>query len=383
VSTQSNRIWHRFDELPVKTTALGTEYFVMFVDGLASVMEVDDVITLVGGGGSVGPDLDLGSSGTAGSLDVFPSTAAKGKLSFVAGNSAGDTTTTVTNASQAGARTYTIPDAGASTTFVMAAGASTIAGVKTFTSVPVIDPATGTPGGIDFKSTTDGSGTFRLVAADSAGDTVTTVTHASQAGARTYTIPDAGASASFVMTAGAQTIAGAKTFSSVPIFPAGGFTAGSTTITEAAVGVLDGVTPGTAAASKALVMDASNNMLTGPNIFIGTTVSATTLVSSVSMRYGATSEAAAGSVQGDATATAYTVTLVTGADGTKGVILGSQASGYMQVIINNAGSALKVYPQSSGQIDALGVNVAFSVPANKTAIFFASSTTQWWSMVGA
>jgi hypothetical protein len=114
VSTQSNRIWHRFDELPVKTTALGTEYFVMFVDGLASVMEVDDVITLVGGGGgSVGPDLDLGSSGTAGSLDVFPATAAKGKLSFVAADSAGDTTTTVTNASQAGARTYTIPDAGA------------------------------------------------------------------------------------------------------------------------------------------------------------------------------------------------------------------------------------------------------------------------------
>ena len=63
--------------------------------------------------------LDLGSSGTAGSLDVFPSTASKGKLTISAADSAGNTTTTITNASQAAARTYTIPDGGAAASFVL------------------------------------------------------------------------------------------------------------------------------------------------------------------------------------------------------------------------------------------------------------------------
>lgn len=67
-------------------------------------------------------DFDLGSSGVAGSLDVFPTTASKGKLSVVAADSAGNTTTTITNASQAAARTYTIPDAGASGKFAMGGG---------------------------------------------------------------------------------------------------------------------------------------------------------------------------------------------------------------------------------------------------------------------
>lgn len=77
-------------------------------------------------------NFDAGASGTAGSLDVFPTTASKGKVSLAAADSAGDTTTTITNASQAGARTYTIPDAGASASFVMTEGAQTVNGNKTF-----------------------------------------------------------------------------------------------------------------------------------------------------------------------------------------------------------------------------------------------------------
>lgn len=77
-------------------------------------------------------NLDAGASGTAGTVDVFPPTAAKGKIVISAADSAGDTTTTITNASQAAARTYTIPDAGASASFVMTEGAQTLNGVKTF-----------------------------------------------------------------------------------------------------------------------------------------------------------------------------------------------------------------------------------------------------------
>lgn len=60
-----------------------------------------------------------------------------GGLEIKAANSAGNTTTTVTNASQAAARTYTIPDAGASANFLMSAGAQTVSGVQTFSGANV------------------------------------------------------------------------------------------------------------------------------------------------------------------------------------------------------------------------------------------------------
>lgn len=72
-------------------------------------------------------NLDAGSSGVAGSCDIFPTTAAKGKLTLVAADSAGNTTTTITNASQGGARTYTIPDAGASGTVLVGGGNAAVA----------------------------------------------------------------------------------------------------------------------------------------------------------------------------------------------------------------------------------------------------------------
>ena len=64
-------------------------------------------------------DIDAGASGTAGSVDIFPATASKGKIALTAADSAGDTTTTLVNASQAAARTYTIPDAGANANFAL------------------------------------------------------------------------------------------------------------------------------------------------------------------------------------------------------------------------------------------------------------------------
>lgn len=73
-------------------------------------------------------NLDAGASGTAGTLDVFPATASKGKLSITAADSAGDTITTIVNASQADTRSYTIPDAGGDGYFVMSTTAQNTAG---------------------------------------------------------------------------------------------------------------------------------------------------------------------------------------------------------------------------------------------------------------
>jgi len=74
----------------------------------------------------IATNYDAGASGTVGSVDIFPTTAAKGKLTFSAVDNTGDTTTTVRNKLQAGARTYDIPDAGASGSFVLGGGNTAI-----------------------------------------------------------------------------------------------------------------------------------------------------------------------------------------------------------------------------------------------------------------
>lgn len=118
--------------------ASSTDNAVARWDGTTGRLLQNSVVTVGDTGATAGittlscVDVDAGASGTAGTVDIFPTTAAKGKLAFAAADSAGNTTTSITNASQAGARTYTIPDAGASASFVMTEGAQTINGVKTF-----------------------------------------------------------------------------------------------------------------------------------------------------------------------------------------------------------------------------------------------------------
>lgn len=143
-------------------------------------------------------DLDAGASGTAGTVDVFPSTASKGKVSITAADSAGDTTTTIVNASQAAARTYTIPDAGASASFVMTEGSQTINGTKTIPAIVTtnIDAgASGTAGSVDVFPSTASKGKLAISCTDQAGDTTVSLIAGAMAAARTLTIADPLASA--------------------------------------------------------------------------------------------------------------------------------------------------------------------------------------------
>lgn len=55
-------------------------------------------------------NLDAGASGTAGTVDVFPTTASKGKLAISVTDQTGNTTASVVMGAQAAARTLTIPD---------------------------------------------------------------------------------------------------------------------------------------------------------------------------------------------------------------------------------------------------------------------------------
>lgn len=67
--------------------------------------------------------LSLGKSGTAGTLNVFPSTASKGNLEVTVSPAAGNTVTNINVAAQGGARTLTVPDPGASANFLLSAQA--------------------------------------------------------------------------------------------------------------------------------------------------------------------------------------------------------------------------------------------------------------------
>ncbi len=100
-------------------------------------------------------------------------------------------TITLNSTAPAASRTYTIPDTGANSSFVLTDGNITINGNKTFSSAITINPTTN-----------------QIVL----GVTNTvTINSTAPSSSRTYTIPDTGANSSFVMTDGTQTINGNKT----------------------------------------------------------------------------------------------------------------------------------------------------------------------------
>ena len=140
-----------------------------------------------------GITLQAGLSGTAGSVVIYPGSASKGRMVIAPSDNAGDTLTEIAVVSQAGARTYSVPDAGGNASFVMTAGTQTIAGAKTFT-----DPIT----------QNDTSNQIVLGVTNTV-----TINATAPAASRVLQIPDPGADALFVMSQGNQTIVGIKTFS--------------------------------------------------------------------------------------------------------------------------------------------------------------------------
>lgn len=167
----------------------------------------------------------------------------------------GATTTTITSPAPAASRVYTIPDAGGAASFVMTASNQTISGTKTFSSAI---PITATTNQLVLGTTN-----------------TTTITAPAPAASRVYTIPDAGAAAQFVMTASNQTIAGTKTFSSgVPITATTNQlllgTTNTTTITAPAPAASRVYTIPDAGGAASFVMTAGNQTIAGTKTFSAT-----------------------------------------------------------------------------------------------------------------
>jgi hypothetical protein len=132
---------------------------------------------------------------------------------------------------------------------------------------------------------------------------------------------------------------------------------------------IDGITNGTGAAGKALVLDASGNVAMPDNSMFSLSRAAV---------------AAAGSTAADATVLADQINAVTGSDGAKGVALPAAATTTGPILVINtvltSGANLLVYPVNGGNdnINAGAEDAAFTVGPGKAAWFIPTSATQWY-----
>lgn len=89
---------------------------------------------------------------------------------------------------------------------------------------------------------------------------------------------------------------------------------------------------------------------------------------------------AAGTNQGTATALTANVNQVTTVGAGQGVALPTPVPGAEPIVVSNQGAhTLSVYPPTGVEIDALGVNVAYSLADPKMQIFWPISTTLYYS----
>lgn len=88
--------------------------------------------------------------------------------------------------------------------------------------------------------------------------------------------------------------------------------------------------------------------------------------------------AAAGSAQGDAAVISHRTTIVTGADGTKGVKLPAAVAGdYYEVYNSVATNGLKIYPATGDDINDGTANAAITIEGKTLAIFRAVDSATW------
>ena len=111
--------------------------------------------------------------------------------------------------------------------------------------------------------------------------------------------------------------------------------------------------------------------ITGLNI-----ISSTNHVFSV-----ATGISAAGTVQGNATAITKDFNVVSTVAAGAGVIL-PVVAGLRMLVVNTSANALLVYPGTSGAINSLGTNIAYSLPAGGKLDFVSTTTAQWYTLNG-
>ncbi len=116
-----------------------TEAECNFLDGATAGTVVASKAVIADANKDVGGfrNIDVGASGLAGTMDVFPSTASKGKTIYAAVDNTGDTTITYNNVAHGQASIYSQPDSGLAQAYLLASTAA-----LTVAEVDVLDGAT-------------------------------------------------------------------------------------------------------------------------------------------------------------------------------------------------------------------------------------------------
>lgn len=140
----------------------------------------------------------------------------------------------------------------------------------------------------------------------------------------------------------------------------------ATSLSGTELGFLDAVTAGTAAASKAVVLDSSSAVS-------GFTFSTMPLIPTATV-------AAAGTTAANAGALVTGFNLVTGADDTKGVVLPAAAAGKVVIIKVGDGADLKIWPATGDAINAIAVDSAMTVVDDVALILVALNATTWYTV---
>jgi hypothetical protein len=161
--------------------------------------------------------LQVGSNGNTGFLVLYPPTVNNGSLLIEATNNAGNFQSIITVGSIGQATDYIFPDPGVgSANVILSAGNQVITGTTQINTLHL--GAAGTAGTITIFPSLFSNGTFIIDATNNVNNFASTLTNGVIGQATVYTLPDPGtATANIVLDHGTQTIAGVKTFSSIPI----------------------------------------------------------------------------------------------------------------------------------------------------------------------
>jgi hypothetical protein len=90
---------------------------------------------------------------------------------------------------------------------------------------------------------------------------------------------------------------------------------------------------------------------------------------------------AAGTTQAGATALTKTYNVVTTATSNQGVKLPTAQAGSVYTVVNATAVNVKIYPNTSGTINAGSANVSINVPSGASIKFIGTSTTNWQTLV--
>lgn len=120
--------------------------------------------------------------------------------------------------------------------------------------------------------------------------------------------------------------------------------------------------------------------ISGGTISSATSVSASDITTTGGLYLKSATVAATGSTQANAAAVSDGFTLVSAADGTKGIVLPAAIAGRTVILKNGAAAILKVWPAVGDAINAIAVDSNYVLAANTSSLLIAYDSTTWYSV---